>query len=85
LIEKYWKEEDQSATYRKREGKKDGIGKSRPQVVSMIRQERERILKEATQPNITTLASYLKSILSKAFCKFCKYTGHTHHSCQRAP
>jgi len=57
LVEKYWKKEDQSATYRKREGKKDGTGKSRPQVVGMIRQERERILKEATQPNITTLAS----------------------------
>jgi len=37
LAERYWKEEDQSATYRKREGKKDGTGKSRPQVVSMIR------------------------------------------------
>jgi len=85
LVEKYWKKEDQSATYRKRKGKKDGTGKSRPQVVSMIRQERERIRKEATQPKITTLASYLKDTPSKSFCKFCKYTGHTHHSCQRAP
>jgi len=85
LVEKYWKEEDQSATYRKREGKKDGTGKTRLQVVSMIRQERERILKEANQPQITTLASYLKDTPSKSFCKFCKYTGHTHHNCQRAP
>jgi len=59
LVERYWKEEDQSATYRKRERKKNGTGKSRPQVVSMIRQERGRILEEASQPNITTLASYL--------------------------
>jgi len=85
LVEKYWKEEDQSATYRKREGKKDGTGKSRPQVVSMITQERERILKEATQPQITTLASYLKETPSKSFCEFCKYIGHIHHNCQRAP
>jgi len=51
----------------------------------MIRQERERILKEATQPKVTTLASDLQDTHSKSFCKFCKYIGHTHHSCQRAP
>jgi len=48
LIERYWKEEEQSATYKKRKGKKNGTGKTRPQVVNMIRQERERILREAT-------------------------------------
>jgi len=49
LIERYWKEEDQSATYKKRKGKKNRTGKTRPQVVNMIRQERKRILREATQ------------------------------------
>jgi len=51
----------------------------------MIRQERERILKEATQPKVTTLVSYLQDTPSKSFCNFCKYTDHTYHQCQRAP
>jgi len=84
LVKRYWKEEDQSATYRKKEEKKDGTGKSRPQVVSMIRQERDRILKETIQPKVTTLASYVQDTSSKSFCKFCKYIGHTHYYCQRA-
>jgi len=85
LVERYWKEEDQSATYRKRDGKRDGTGKSRPQVVNMIKEERDRILKKQ-QPPVTTLVSYLKADLPpKSFCNFCKYTGHNQHNCQRAP
>ena len=85
LVEKYWKEKNQSATYRKRDRKKDGTGKTRPQVVNMIKEERDRIL-QSQQPPVTTLASFFKSDLPpKSFCKFCKTTGHNQHNCQRAP
>jgi len=36
LVERYWKEEDQLATFRRRDRKRDRTGKSRPQVVNMI-------------------------------------------------
>ena len=85
LVERYWKEEDQSPTYRKRDRKRDGTGKSRPQVVNMIKEERDRILNNQ-QPLVTILASYLKLDLPpKSFCNFCKLTGHNQYNYQRAP